>query len=221
MIQKGGFMDKRFKILVVDDEADNLQVILSALNDKYEILTALDGHDAISLLTEHKMDLILLDVMMPDINGFEVCKIIKANSSFVDIPVIFLTAMDSLEGARQGLDVGGIDYLTKPVDLDLLKLRVRNHIETKERNDLVKEQRDLLVRQKAELEAALVSIKQLEGIIPICSFCKKIRADQESWQLLEQYFTEHSQAIFCQGVCPDCLEKQLKLLSTYRLPYTR
>ncbi len=149
---------------------------------------------------------------MPDINGFEVCKIIKADERFADIPVIFLTALDTQDGESQGLEFGGIDYLIKPINFALLKLRVRNHITLKERNDLVKEQRDLLASQKAELEAALARVKQLDGIIPICSYCKKIRNDQNSWQQLEQYITEHSEAMFSHGAFPDCAEEQLKTI---------
>ena len=173
MSGKGKVMDKRFKILIVDDEPINFQMISSALKDKYDILTALDGHDAIRLIQEHKIDLILLDVMMPVLDGFEVCKLIKANPASVDIPVLFLTVLDTLGAMHQGLDAGGIDYLTKPVDLDLLKLRVRNHL-------LMKEQRDLLAQKNEELEAALAQIKRLEGIIPICSYCKNIRDDKQS-----------------------------------------
>jgi len=205
-------MNKRFRILVVDDEPVNIQLISSVLKDEFDILTALNGHDAISHTKEYKPDLILLDVMMPDINGFDVCKIIKANSSFVDIPVIFLTALDTQEGALQGLELGGIDYLSKPVNLALLRLRVRNHIEAKERNDLVKEQRDQLARQKEELEAALSQVKQLEGIIPICTYCKKIRDDQKSWHQLETYISQHSEAVFSHGACPECLAEQLKII---------
>ncbi len=145
-------MNKRHKILVVDDERVNIRLISSALKDSYDIVTALNGHDAISQLKEHTPDLILLDAMMPDINGFEVCKIIKANTVYSDIPVIFLSALDTHDAIRHGLNAGGIDYLVKPVDLDLLKLRVRNHLDLKERNALIKEQRDLLVLQKKELE---------------------------------------------------------------------
>ena len=177
-------MDNRFKILAVDDEPVNILLIESALEDEYEIFVALSGHDAISQLKEQKPDMILLDVMMPDISGFDVCKMIKSSAEFADIPIIFLTAMDSREDSRMGLDIGGIDYLTKPVDFDLLKLRVRNHIELKQRNDLVKEQRDLLALQKEELELALARVKQLEGIIPICSYCKKIKDDKSSWHQL-------------------------------------
>jgi len=209
-------MDNRFKILAVDDEPVNILLIESALEDEYEIFVALSGHDAISQLKEQKPDMILLDVMMPDISGFDVCKMIKSSAEFADIPIIFLTAMDSREDSRMGLDIGGIDYLTKPVDFDLLKLRVRNHIELKQRNDLVKEQRDLLALQKEELELALARVKQLEGIIPICSYCKKIKDDKSSWHQLEQYITDHSDALFSHGVCPECFEKQMGFIRTMK-----
>ena len=205
-------MNKRCTILVVDDEPINIQIIKSALKGEYEILTALNGYDAISRIEEQRPDLILLDVMMPDLSGFEVCSVIKSDAALADIPVIFLTAMDSADAETQGLALGGIDYLTKPVNLELLKLRVRNHIALKERNDLVKEQRDLLTRRTEELEAALDRVKLLEGIIPICMYCKKIRDDQNSWQQLERYISDHSEAIFSHGTCPDCLETQLKII---------
>lgn len=200
-------MNKRFRILVVDDELINIQVVTAALKDEYDVVTAQNGYDAISQLKEHKPDLILLDVMMPDLNGFDVCGIIRADGAFADIPIIFLTAMDSAEGEMRGLELGGIDYLAKPVNFVLLKLRVRNHLELKERNDLVRQQRDLLARRTEELEAALARVKRLEGIIPICMHCKSIRNDSESWQQLESYFTENSDALFSHGICPACLAK--------------
>ena len=151
-------MNKRCTILVVDDEPINIQIIKSALKGEYEILTALNGYDAISRIEEQRPDLILLDVMMPDLSGFEVCSVIKSDAALADIPVIFLTAMDSADAETQGLALGGIDYLTKPVNLELLKLRVRNHIALKERNDLVKEQRDLLTRRTEELAMFTISV---------------------------------------------------------------
>lgn len=206
-------MDKQFKILVVDDEPINIQVISSALRDTYQIIAAQSGFDAIELVKEQKPDLILLDVMMPDIDGFDVCRNIKSDSSFAEIPIIFLTALDTREGQFRGLDIGGIDYLTKPVDFDLLKLRVRNHLESKERYDLVKKQRDVIAQQKEELDAILARVKQLEGIIPICSYCKKIRDDQKTWHQLESYISDHSEARFSHGICPHCAEDQMKILA--------
>lgn len=210
-------MSKKFSLLVVDDEPLNIQVICSALGSEYDIFAALDGHDAISHLKEHKPDLILLDVMMPDLSGFDLCRIIKADAEFEDIPVIYLTAMDSHDGTRQGYDSGGIDYLTKPVDLDLLKLRVRNHLVSKQRYDLVKEQRDLLALKNKELSAALARIKKLEGIIPICMLCKKIRDDKQIWQQLEEYLRDHSEARFSHGLCPECADAQMKSIGAWEL----
>jgi len=141
-------MNKRFKVLAVDDEYVNTQLIKSVLGEEYDILTALNGHEAIDLTEQCKPDLILLDVMMPDITGFEVCKIIKADERFADIPVIFLTALDSQDYQLQGFELGGIDYLAKPINLALLKLRVRNHL-------AMKEQRDVLMQQKEKLNQML------------------------------------------------------------------
>jgi signal transduction histidine kinase len=153
-------MDKRFKILVVDDERINIQVMTSALKNEYEIIAAQNGFDAIDLIKENKPDLILLDVMMPDLDGYAVCRTIKADASFADIPVIFLTALDTHDEELRGLRLGGIDYLTKPVNFDLLKLRLRNHLELKERNDLVREQRDELALQKEELARMLAELER-------------------------------------------------------------
>ena len=200
--------------MAVDDDPNNIKIITAALKDEYDITSALNGHDAIDRLRERRPDLILLDVMMPDLSGFDVCGIIKSDLEFADIPVIFLTAVDTQEGELQGLEAGGIDYLTKPVNLALLKLRVRNHL-------LLKKQRDLLEEKNAELEAALARVKQLEGIIPICSYCKKIRDDQQTWQQLEIYISNHSEAEFSHGMCPDCTEEQMKMIENYKQTSSR
>jgi DNA-binding response OmpR family regulator len=203
-------MNNRPKILLVDDEQINLQVMSAALKDEFDLITAQNGFDAIAIIKEQKPDLVLLDVMMPDINGFDVCSCIKAEESFADIPVIFLTALDADDYVIQGLELGGIDYITKPFDIRLLRLRVKNQIELKRRNDLVREQRDLLVVQKKELEASFERIKRLEGIIPICMYCKKIRDADNNWRQLEQYIASHSDANFSHGICPQCEAAKLE-----------
>lgn len=205
-------MVKRPRVLIVDDEPINLRLISVSLSEEYDILTALNGHEAISRLKQQEVDLILLDVMMPDISGFDVCRIIKADSRYAEIPVVFLTAMDTPQGERQGLDLGAIDYLSKPVELEVLKLRVRNLTALKLRGDEVREQRDLLAIRKEELEAALARVRQLEGIIPICMYCKKIKDDQESWQELEKYITQHSEVMFSHSACPECYEKEMEAI---------
>jgi len=203
-------MNDKPRILIVDDDPINIRFLIRALQGPYDICTATSGCDAISQVRKAPPDLLILDVMMPDLSGFDVCKIIKSEETYSDIPILFLTAMGAIESEIIGLALGGIDYLTKPVNLDLLKLRIRNHIELKRRNDLVKEQRDLL-------EAALNRVKQLEGLIPICAYCKKIRDDQQIWQQLETYISEHSEAKFSHGICPHCYEVQMKSIRTPQL----
>jgi DNA-binding response OmpR family regulator len=205
-------VNKKSCILIVDDDQTNIQVLEKALIGEYDIISAHNGYDALRLVKETHPHLILLDVMMPDLSGFDVCRVIKSEETFSDIPIIFLTAMDSIAGEIAGIELGGLDYLSKPFNLDVLKLRVRNHIALKERSDQVKEQRDLLSCQKAELEEALSRVKQLEGIISICMYCKKIKNDPNNWQQLESYISAHSEAKFSHGICPACVDEQLDLV---------
>ena len=200
--------DKQTRILIVDDEPVNVHVLVAALRGEYELMTAGTGQEALELVRQNPPDLILLDVMMPGMSGFDVCATLKADDTYAHIPIIFLTAMDSFEGETQGLKAGGIDYITKPVQIDLVRLRVHNHIELLRRNAIIREQRDLLATQKEELEATLARVKQLEGIIPICMYCKKIRSDNDIWHQLEKYITEHSSAMFSHSICPECFEHE-------------
>jgi len=143
---------ERYSILLVDDEPVNIRLMTYALQGEYDIQTAADGFEAISRLKEQRPDMILLDVMMPELSGFDVCSIIKTDTAYAEIPIIFLTALDSVAGELEGLELGGIDYLTKPINFALLRLRVRNHFSLLEQSRLVMQQRDLLASQNAELE---------------------------------------------------------------------
>ena len=165
MRRRSNTVAKRFRILVVDDESVNIKVITDALSEEYDIISALNGFDAITLLREHAPDLILLDVLMPEISGFDVCTMIKSEEAFADIPVIFLTAFDTEEGELRGLVLGGIDYLTKPINYDLLRQRIRNHVALKAKNDLMKLQVDQLARQKEELAQMVAEQKQLNKLL--------------------------------------------------------
>ncbi len=202
--------EDKFHILIVDDELINVQVLMAALKGEYDITYALGGHAALGMLHERKPDLILLDVMMPDLNGFEVCRILKGDEAYAHIPVIFLTALNSIDNEKEGLKAGAIDYLTKPVNIDLVRLRVRNHITLVKSTGIIRQQRDLLIRQKEELEASMARIRQLEGIIPICMYCKQIRDSGNVWHQLESYIAHHSDAVFSHGVCPVCYEKEMR-----------
>jgi DNA-binding response OmpR family regulator len=191
-------------ILIVDDEVLNVEFLQATLKKQYRVHTALNGFDALRQVEAQTPDLILLDVIMPGMNGFQVARAIKADARHAAIPIIFLTVMDGFEAEMEGLGAGGIDYLTKPFNLRLLKLRVHNHLELKRKSDLIREQRDLVTRQKEELEASLARLKRLEGIISICMHCKDIRSDDASWQRIEQYIIEHTDAQFSHCICPGC-----------------
>lgn len=195
---------ERASVLIVDDERYNINLLADILKADYRILVAKSGEEALEVATSDNMpDLILLDIMMPGMNGYEVCRRLKADKQAQDIPVIFVTAMTEMEDEAKGLDIGAIDYIVKPVSLPIVKARVRNHVALKRASDRLKQINE-------ELREAFNRIRTLEGLLPICANCKKIRkqdADpqiQESWLHLEKYISHHTNARFTHGMCPEC-----------------
>lgn len=194
------------KILVVDDDPINGQLLEHALRDDYEVHVTQAPREVAELVRRLSPDVVLLDVMMPDLDGLAVCAMLRADPETADTPVIFVTAVDSSEGQRAGLELGAVDYITKPLDLRLVKLRVRNHLEARRQRDLARAHAVALERKTAELEATLGRIKRLEGILSICMYCKKVRTEG-AWQQLERYISEHSDAEFSHGMCPTCFDE--------------
>lgn len=194
---------RRSSILVVDDNLINLEVISRLVQDFFDssVLTASSGAEAMKLLGYTLPDLVLLDVTMPGMNGYEVCAAMRADPQLAEIPVIFLTGQRDPRLIIKGFETGGTDYLLKPFEPRELMARVRIQLEHKL-------QRDELRQRNSELEAALARIRRLEGIMPICMYCKKIRTDSSSWQEVEQYIAENSDACFSHGVCPSCFKEQ-------------
>ena len=115
-------------ILVVDDTLFNIDLIKAALSGSYFIEAAVNGEMALKIVEDKKPDLILLDIMMPEMDGYEVCKRLKANAATRDIPVIFLTAKSEVADETKGFEHGAVDYITKPVSLPILRARVRTHL---------------------------------------------------------------------------------------------
>ena len=107
-------MDMQKTILIVDDTDTNIHVLMELLGDKYDILASLNGYDALEIINEEHIDLILLDIMMPLIDGYEVCKKLKENPKTKDIPIIFITAKTDEDSIEKAYEVGGVDYITKP-----------------------------------------------------------------------------------------------------------
>jgi DNA-binding response OmpR family regulator len=192
---------KRDVILIVDDIPLNLKILEAILvKEEYEIVRAVDGRQALNRARDILPDLILLDIMMPKMDGFQACKALKRSSKTKHIPIIFLTSKSGTESVVRGLKLGAADYVVKPFKAAELIARVRTHLELKKARD----NQAILI---SKLQKALEDVKQLSGLLPICAHCKKVRNDEGYWQQVEVYITNHSTAQFTHGICPECLEQ--------------
>ena len=138
-----------FSVMVVDDTEANIDILVEALGETYDVRVALDGETALEDIAREAPDLILLDIMMPGMDGYEVCRHLKKDPDLRDIPVIFLTAMTEEQDEARGLALGAVDYVTKPFSPDLVKSRVFNHLELKRHRDHLQELVDLRTRELA------------------------------------------------------------------------
>jgi len=125
-------MKEKNTVLIVDDTETNIDILLELLGEKYDILVALNGENALSILEEEHVDLILLDIMMPSMDGYSVCSILKSKESLRDIPVIFITAKTDEDSIEKAYEVGGIDYVTKPFKPRELLARIKTQLKLKE-----------------------------------------------------------------------------------------
>ncbi len=145
-----------FNVLVVDDTETNIDILVETLGDVYDVSVAMDGESALEDIAERAPDLILLDIIMPGMDGYEVCERLKKDDTTKNIPVIFLTAMTEEQDEAKGLALGAVDYITKPFSPELVKSRVRNQLELKRHRDHLEE----LVRERtAQLIKAFETIK--------------------------------------------------------------
>lgn len=145
-------------VLVVDDTPDNLTLMFSLLKEHYTVKGASNGERALKIArSENPPDLILLDIMMPGLSGYDVCRELKSNPATGDIPVIFLTAMSEMEDEKLGLEMGAVDYITKPVSPPIVLARIKTHLENKVARDFLKDQNTFLenevVRRTREVTA--------------------------------------------------------------------
>jgi len=198
---------QRGKVLIVDDDPLSTETLLLHLSDDYETFVAVNGVEALGFAAAVEPDVILLDILMPEMDGYEVIRQLAANPRLCDIPVLFITCMTETECEAKGLMLGAHDYLTKPYNPHIIRLRVKNHIDFKRKNDQVKQQRDLLSLKNRELERTLARLKKLEGIITVCMYCKQVRNKSDAWEQFEKYIADNSEVKFSHGICPDCLEK--------------
>ena len=125
--------NRKIRILMVDDEEIYIHAIVGLLKNNYKIVVAKSGQEALKIAQEDPPpDLILLDVMMPNMGGFEVCRLLKREPRTKDIPVVFLSALDEVKNKTKGFEVGGVDYITKPFQGEEVLARVKTHVENQE-----------------------------------------------------------------------------------------
>jgi DNA-binding response OmpR family regulator len=187
------------RILVAEDDAVSRRVLeMSLPRWGYDVVTACDGQAAWEVLRQPDAPrLALLDWMMPHVAGPELCRRVRALPAGERAYLILLTARSETSDIVAGLNSGADDYLTKPFDREELRARLQAG------RRIVELQQSLSDRVR-ELEQTLAQVRQLQGLLPICCYCKRIRDDGNYWQQVEGYLAAHAEVRFSHGICPDC-----------------
>jgi sigma-B regulation protein RsbU (phosphoserine phosphatase) len=193
------------KVLIAEDDLVSQRLLQATLSKwGYEVVVTGDGAAAWEALqSRDPPPLAILDWMMPALDGIQVCRKIRGVPTATPPYLMLLTAKGRRQDIIAGLQAGANDYVTKPFDREELRARVQVGVR------MVELQQSLADRVKA-LEEALARVKQLQGLLPICSYCKKIRDDRNYWQQVESYISKHSEAQFSHSICPDCYDSLVK-----------
>lgn len=199
MKKEGGLY--KMMIWAVDDDETNLKLIETILEQAgfRNIHNFTSGEDMLQEIEKTCPDLILLDIMMPGMSGYDVLSKLKSAASCRHVPVIMITAatlQEDMAPLRRSFELGAIDYISKPFATVELEMRVKSSLR--------------LEKQRQELEAAADKIRSLEKLLPICSYCKKVRSDKNYWQEVEVYISEHTDTMFSHSICPSCYEIHVK-----------
>ena len=193
------------RILIAEDDRVSRHVLLTMLVKwGYEVVAVNDGAQALQELEKPDAPPVaLLDWMMPQLDGFEVVKRVRQAGGLTPTYFILLTARAAKEDMIAALEAGADDYVTKPFDQNELKARL--HVGLR----VIDLQQRLADRVQA-LEESLHQVKLLQGLLPICSYCKKVRDDGNYWHQVEQYVAARSEAQFSHSICPDCWRDVVK-----------
>ena len=193
------------RILIAEDDPVSRRMLEATLEGwQYEVTVAQDGASAWEMLkSPHSPRIALLDWMMPGLDGLEVLRNLRQLDHGRLTYVIILTARSDKQDVVTGLHNGANDYIIKPFHRD--ELRARIHVGVQ----MVKLQEELAAKVE-ELQKALTEVKQLQGIIPICCYCKKVRSDDKFWERVEDYIEQRSGAGFSHGICPECWDTTVR-----------
>ena len=196
-------------VVIADDDRIAAAVLAQTLRRwDFDVTVASDGAEALDRLQAAGASptLAILDWMMPLVEGADVCRRIRREMPLANMYLMLLTSLESKERVVAGLEAGADDYLIKPFDPEELRARINVGVR-------VRALQERLAERVKELEDALDSVKQLRGLLPICSYCKRIRADDQYWIQVESYIAERSNAQFSHGICPPCasaLEREIE-----------
>ncbi len=197
-------MARPVSVLLADDDKLTLQVLNDVLTGAgYDVLTATDGDQAWKKLLESNAQVAILDWIMPGIEGIEICRRAQVDPKLANRYFILLTGKSSTEDLVAGLQSGARDYLRKPVEPAELLARVEVGVR------VTNLERTLSDRVR-ELEKALTQVRRLEGLLPICSYCKRIRNEQDYWERVDAYISQHSDVRFSHNICPECYERHVR-----------
>lgn len=193
------------RVFIAEDDPISRRILEETLTKRgFEVTISRAGNEAWEILKKGDApQLAILDWMMPGMDGIELCKRIRAKETPRYTYIILLTANNRMDEIATGLDAGADDYMTKPFRAEELHARVRVGIR-------VLELQNSLTEHVHKLQEALSRVKRLQGLLPICAYCKKIRNDQNYWQQVEKYIGDHSEAQFSHSICPDCYEEIIK-----------
>jgi DNA-binding response OmpR family regulator len=189
------------RILIAEDDLVSRKMLEATLARwGYELVITSDGEAAWQALQQADAPRIaILDWMMPGLDGVDVCRRVRARESGDPAYILLLTAKGNKADIVSGLEAGADDYIVKPFDREELRARLQAGIR------IVTLQAALALRVR-ELEEAIGRVRTLQGLLPICSYCKRVRSDGDYWQQVESYVSDHSDARFSHGICPDCYE---------------
>jgi sigma-B regulation protein RsbU (phosphoserine phosphatase) len=187
------------KVLIAEDDRVTGELLARTLRRwDYDTTLVSDGEQAWELLRRVTAPtLAILDWMMPLMDGPDICRRVRAELPLANMYLMLVTARETRRDLIAGLDAGADDYIVKPFNPDELRARVSVGVR-------VLTLQAKLAERVADLQAALNSVKQLRGLLPICSYCKRIRGDDHYWQQVEGYIADHSNAQFSHGICPSC-----------------
>jgi sigma-B regulation protein RsbU (phosphoserine phosphatase) len=201
------------KVLVADDDRIAATVLSQTLRQwEFDVTVVPDGSEALRFLLGQADRLVgeptlaILDWMMPKIEGAEVCRRVRLEAPLANMYLMLLTSLESKGHVIAGLSAGADDYLVKPFDPDDLRARINVGMR-------VLSLQERLAERVQELQDALANVKVLHGLLPICSYCKRIRGDDQYWTQVESYIAERSDAQFSHGICPPCateLEREIE-----------